>query len=429
MAVKRVAVIGAGAAGLCSVRHLSASPDLFSVVCFELSSTIGGTWNYTDNTGKDKNGLPIQSSMYKNLRTNLPKEVMAFPNFPFQASLPSYITHESVLEYLKSYSDYYNLHKHIKLNTMVTTVKSRPCEGSREFWDVSYCAVDDQSKVHSEEFDAVMVCNGHYSLPLYPTIPGMESFQGQVIHSHDYRSPELFRNKRVVCLGAAASGQDIAIDVSHEAKIVYLSHNKPPLQTYLPNNVQQKPGIKELGSKSVIFNNGDEAKIDVLLLCTGYHYHFPFLSDDCQVQISDERLTPLYKHLIHIDHPTMAFIGIPKTICPFPQFDVQVRFFLSSLSGKIKLPSGEEMKQDMECDFERRLALGFPPRYAHVLGPRQWEYNDELAELAGVELIPRVVQNLYDYVHETRVKDIVHYKDNNYELVDSERFRNLEKES
>lgn len=48
-------------------------------------------------------------------RTNLPKEVMAFPNFPFQTSMPSYIVHQDVLEYLKSYAAYYNLFKYIKV--------------------------------------------------------------------------------------------------------------------------------------------------------------------------------------------------------------------------------------------------------------------------------------------------------------------------
>lgn len=206
---------------------------------------------------------------------------------------------------------------------------------------------------------------------------------------------------------------------------MYLSHNKARLETYLPENVNQEPGIQVLGPHSVIFVNGEEVEIDVLLLCTGYHYHFPFLSEDCQVQISDKRLTPLYKHLIHIDHPTMAFVGIPKTICPFPQFDVQVQFFLSSLSGRFRLPSKADMLSDTERDFQRRLSEGLPPRYAHVLGPRQWEYNDELAQLADIELIPRVVQKLYDYVHETRVKDIVHYKNRNYKLVDSEDFQVL----
>ena len=38
---------------------------------------------YNDKVGKDENGMPIHSSMYKSLKTNLPKEVMAFPDFPF----------------------------------------------------------------------------------------------------------------------------------------------------------------------------------------------------------------------------------------------------------------------------------------------------------------------------------------------------------
>lgn len=71
----------------------------------------------------------------------------------------------------------------------------------------------------------ILLFYSHYALPLYPTIPGMEEFKGQVVHSHDYRSPEVFRGKRVVCLGAAASGQDIAIDVSSEAKLVSVVFN------------------------------------------------------------------------------------------------------------------------------------------------------------------------------------------------------------
>ena len=40
---------------------------------------------YNDKVGKDENGMPIHSSMYKSLKTNLPKEVMAFPDFPFSS--------------------------------------------------------------------------------------------------------------------------------------------------------------------------------------------------------------------------------------------------------------------------------------------------------------------------------------------------------
>ena len=66
--VLRVAVIGAGAAGLVSLRHLTARPHLFSAVGFEQTDCVAGTWVYTDHIGTDDRGLPVHSSMYKNLK-------------------------------------------------------------------------------------------------------------------------------------------------------------------------------------------------------------------------------------------------------------------------------------------------------------------------------------------------------------------------
>jgi len=41
---------------------------VFDVSVFEQASCIGGTWVYNENTGSDESGLPIHSSIYKNLR-------------------------------------------------------------------------------------------------------------------------------------------------------------------------------------------------------------------------------------------------------------------------------------------------------------------------------------------------------------------------
>ena len=64
----RVAVVGAGAAGLCAMRHLSKRQPLFSVKAFEQGRGVGGTWVYTERTGTDQHGLPVHSSMYRNLK-------------------------------------------------------------------------------------------------------------------------------------------------------------------------------------------------------------------------------------------------------------------------------------------------------------------------------------------------------------------------
>ncbi len=67
--LRSVCIVGAGAAGLCALRHFAARPDLFGeVVAYEQSGTVGGTWNYSEQTGTDANGLPVHSSMYRDLQ-------------------------------------------------------------------------------------------------------------------------------------------------------------------------------------------------------------------------------------------------------------------------------------------------------------------------------------------------------------------------
>lgn len=48
-------------------------------------------------------------------RTNLPKETMAFPGFPFPSHLPSFINHQDVANYLVDYADSNQLKRFIKV--------------------------------------------------------------------------------------------------------------------------------------------------------------------------------------------------------------------------------------------------------------------------------------------------------------------------
>merc|ERR1712039_1154378 len=60
--------------------------------------------------------------------------------------------------------------------------------------------------------------------PFMPTYPGQESFQGQIMHTSQYRGQAPFHGKRVLVVGAgAASGTDVAQDLSFGAKQVFLS--------------------------------------------------------------------------------------------------------------------------------------------------------------------------------------------------------------
>ena len=70
---KKVVIIGAGASGLCLAKELIQHPSEFKVIILEAESQIGGTWVIESE----------RSSLYKSLRTNLPRECMAFPKFHF----------------------------------------------------------------------------------------------------------------------------------------------------------------------------------------------------------------------------------------------------------------------------------------------------------------------------------------------------------
>lgn len=179
-------------------------------------------------------------------------------------------------------------------------------------------------------------------------------------------------------------------------------------------------GIECVDGRTVILKDGQVVTPDSLLLCTGYQFDFPFLTPRCKVHIEDERITPLYKHILHTEFPTLSFIGITKIICPFQQFNVQLQFALSVLDGSLPLPTKEEMDADTERDYQKRLAEGLPHRYAHYMGTRQWEYSDEVAKMAGCPPISKAVRTLFDDIHASRIKNLMGYKESNYALADYE---------
>lgn len=93
----------------------------------------------------------------------------------------------------------------------------RPLENNR--WQLTYIDKPTNEKI-TKIYDAVMVCNGHYNEPVIPKIPGQEKFEGQIEHSHSFRSPECYKDLRVLVVGAGPSGLDLTLQVSHVAKYV-----------------------------------------------------------------------------------------------------------------------------------------------------------------------------------------------------------------
>ena len=222
------AVIGAGAAGLVCARELARQN--IEVTIFEKSSQVGGVWVYEPEVDDDITGVDptstVHSSLYDSLRTNLPRDLMAFSDYYFDSTgggedtWPRYPHHSKVLEYLERFAVDHDLTKTMRLGATVTRLKPSLEErgddaNRRPKWLVE--SEDAEGNFSREAFDAVAVCNGHYSKPRVPILPGMESFPGYVIHSHNYRRPDEFKNMKVAVWGTAASGADIAREIASVA--------------------------------------------------------------------------------------------------------------------------------------------------------------------------------------------------------------------
>ena len=87
---KRVAVIGAGASGLCSAKYLLQSG--FDVTVFEIGSQIGGMWCYNNDSGR--------SSAYRTLHINTSRGVTRFSDLDFDPETQPFPDHYDMHRYL-----------------------------------------------------------------------------------------------------------------------------------------------------------------------------------------------------------------------------------------------------------------------------------------------------------------------------------------
>lgn len=184
-----VGVVGAGPAGLAAAEALDRAGIDFEVL--ERHQGIGGIWDI-DNPG---------SPMYESAHFISSKTLSGFDGYPFPGDYPDYPTRPQALDYLRAFARDRGLEERITLGAEVVSG-----ERSSHGWHVRLADGGDRTYSH------LVAATGHQWEPRLPTYPG--EFDGEQIHSRDYRSADLFRDRRVLIVGAGNSGCDIACDAA-----------------------------------------------------------------------------------------------------------------------------------------------------------------------------------------------------------------------
>ena len=200
----RVCIVGAGSSGIAAAQVLHARAVDFD--CFEVGSEIGGNWRY-DNDNR-------MSSAYESLHINTSRQLMEYAAYPMPADLPDYPNHRQIAEYFDAYVDHFGFRDGITFRTEV--VKVEPATGGG--YDVTVRPADG-GEAETRRYRHVIVANGHHWDPRWPEpgFPGAESFPGEQIHAHCYRTPDPLVDKRVLVLGIGNSACDIAVESSRVA--------------------------------------------------------------------------------------------------------------------------------------------------------------------------------------------------------------------
>ncbi|UGS34912.1 flavin-containing monooxygenase [Capillimicrobium parvum] len=409
----RIAVIGAGPAGLVAAKH--ALQAGFDVTVFEASDTVGGQWH---------TAAP-HSGVWPGMHTNTSRAMTAFSDFPAPDDHPLHPAAEQIHRYLVSYADAFGVSGRIRFGAPVMDV--------RPGWTVD-----------GEPFEAVVVASGRFRKPWLPPIA--DRFRGDVIPAFDYPGAEPFRDRVTLVYGNGVSGLEVASDLAPHTRVVSAFRKPryvieklvdgvssdwqwytlfgalerrmlPPdewgrrqrervlrvagdpadfgapepdenllvaglslCQNYLRHirdgNIVCAPGIASIDGRLVTFSDGSTHTVDAMVCATGYDVDLPYLSRDVHGLLGPD--LALYQRTFHPDLPGLGVIGQFLAQGPyFPLLELQARWIAGVWSGEVALPPQPAMRQVIAqprppVDAHNALALTLSEELGVAPAPLDW---------------------------------------------------------
>ncbi len=247
----RVCVIGAGACGITVGKNLLQA-GIKNFVIFDKGTKVGGNWVYSPTSG--------HSSVYEFAHTISSKSLSQYSDYAYPKDTPAYPSHDQIASYLQGYAQHFGVSDHIRFGTEVVAL-NKLAESS---WRATLAGGS------TESFEAVIVCNGHHWSPRLPNYPG--SFSGRTLHSHDFKQAGLFRDDRVLVVGAGNSGCDIAVKLADTARSTALSlrrgyHIIPKRLFGIPSDVLlawcrwiPRPVLQRLANRLIWLSDGGSSR-------------------------------------------------------------------------------------------------------------------------------------------------------------------------
>ena len=173
---------------------------------FEQCSTVGGLW------------CPESHLCRQTMRTNLSRHTVTFSNHPW-SNKKVFPTADELGKYLSTYTRTFLDPDTVSFGHRVVKISRR-----EQGWNVTWESHDGNGE---NTFDHLVVTSGYFSVPYTPSVSGLQSFPGTVLHSSEYRGPEQVQGKRVAIVGDSLSAAEIAGEIAPHASSLIHIHPRP----------------------------------------------------------------------------------------------------------------------------------------------------------------------------------------------------------
>ncbi|KAM7107046.1 LOW QUALITY PROTEIN: flavin-containing monooxygenase 5-like [Ciconia maguari] len=375
MAAQRVAIIGAGASGLCALKCCldeglvptcsrgvgiaGGSGALRQLHLREGAGCRDGCYDHPwlnpaplgEVPGREERPEEGRASGRYRSVINTSKEMMCFSDFPIPSDFPNYMHNSKIMEYFRMYARRFDLLRHIRFMVFLST--------KRGTWVPHW------------------VADGGYLLDF-----SYISHFIQLLQSLLPQNTSSFLLERKV--NSRFDHTLYGLQPQHQ-----ILHQHPTINDDLPNRIISgrvlvKPNIQEFTETSAIFEDGTREDIDAVVFTTGYSFSFPFLEGCVEVV---ENQIPLYKFMLppDLEKPTLAFTGLIQPLgATMPMSELQCRWATRVFKGlQDLLPSANMLADIMQT--KEKMAKRYVKSQRHTIQVDYIPYVDELAYQVGVK--------------------------------------------
>lgn len=220
-------VVGAGFGGLYAVHRLRNELGL-NVRAIDNASDVGGTWYWNRYPGALSD---TESYIY---RYSFDKELLQEWDWTDR-----YITQPEILKYLNQVADRYDLRRSYQFDTSLTAARF---DEATDLWSVT----TDKGETVTARY--LVTGLGLLSATNMPDIEGIDSFEGEKIHTGNWPEGITLEGKRVGVIGTGSTGQQVITATAPIAKHLTVFQRSPQYCVPVGQRPQTAEEIAEIKS-------------------------------------------------------------------------------------------------------------------------------------------------------------------------------------